>query len=393
MTPSPGSLLHLVLPPGMAVVFRASADGAIFAREPLLPTDLAEVAAEMWLHCCLRRGYTDLPLAALPLRMLPRLAGDSRISSFDLEAGLPDGERVLRSFTIQSLAHVARRGLEPLIKRGEIQEATTFVYELACDAARSASCPVAAGSATAPRPVTQMPLRVVRRPLAPLLARAREAGTPLPEQAPVFVTESALKRAVAAAWHGIDAEPPVEAGGVLIGSLGWCEDAREFYVVVTDALEVREPEQTRYSLALSARDWAQVNDSLRSRQAAEPGEHYRLIGQFHAHPFRPMDGGEGGCPNCRRRSFCDLHSAFMSLDDQVWMQAHFRRQPWALSFIVGLTPRRTLVIQLFGLRDGRWQPRTFQIVSGAQGVSWQKNHPYGGPSPESPSQNPKQGSL
>ena len=378
MATPPASLLHLALPPGVAVAIRASADGPVLAREPVLPADLADVSAEVWLHSCLRRGFPDVPLAALPLRMLPRKDGATSDESFDLEARLPDGQRPRQTFSVRSLSHVARRALPGLLASGALPKDAKCVYELAMNGAPSVRrAPAAAAASTAASvSVRAMPLAFVRRPLALLRARAREIGAASPEDLPVFFSESALTRALESAAGGIGAESPVEAGGVWLGSLGWCEDVREFYAVVTDALEVQEPEQTQFSLTFSSQDWAQVNAILKARQTAEPGEHLRLLGQFHAHPFRPMDGVEGGCAQCPKQSSCDLHSAYMSPDDQVWMRAHYRRQPWALSLIVGLTPRRTVVTRLFGLRDGRWQPRNFHVLPDAQGVSWARNqHP------------------
>jgi hypothetical protein len=83
-------------------------------------------------------------------------------------------------------------------------------------------------------------LRFVHRALAPLRAQAREVGPPSLEDLPLCITDRALARALATAARGMVAEPPVEVGGVLIGSLGWCPKSRECY-----ALEVREPQQTQ----------------------------------------------------------------------------------------------------------------------------------------------------
>jgi len=375
MATSPASLLRLALPPEVAVTIRASADSPVLAREPVLASDLADIAAEVWLHCCLRRGFPDVPLAALPLRMLPPKEGAGDAESFVLEARLPNGQRPRQTFSVRSLSHVARRALPALLASGALAEDSQCVYELSINGASPvprvpAAAPASTSGSVTLRPV---PLTYVRRPLAPLQARAREVGASSPEELPVFFARSALERALETAAGGIGAASPVEAGGVLLGSLGWCEDAREFFALVTDAIEVQEPEQTQFSLTFSSHDWAQVNAILKARQAAEPAEQLRLLGQFHAHPFRPMDGVEGGCAQCPKRASCELHSAFMSSDDQVWMHAHYRRQPWALSLIVGLTPRRTIVTRLFGLRDGRWQPRNFHVLPDEGGVPWARN--------------------
>ena len=367
MAPTPASLLYLALPPEAAVTIRTSADGPVLAREAVRPADLADVAAEVWLQCCLRRGFPDVPLSGLPLRMLPPRDGAGADASYDLEALLPNGHRPRQTFSVHSLSQVARRALPALLASGAFAEHTKCVYELAMQGEPSApgAPAVPATGTTGSVTLRTVPLAFVRRPLAPLRAQAREVGAPTPQDLPVFFSQSALTRALETAAGGIGADSPVEAGGVLLGSLGWCSEARECFVLVRDALEVQEPEQTQFSLTFSSHDWAQVSAILTARQAAEPGDHLRLLGQFHAHPFRPADGVEGGCEQCPKTSSCDLHSAFMSSDDQLWMQAHYRRQPWALSLIVGLTPRRTVVTQLFGLRDGRWQPRSFHVLPDA----------------------------
>lgn len=376
MEPNPANLLpKLVLPPALAVAVRASPGSDVLACEPVQPTDLADVLAETWLHTCLRRGFPNLPLAELPLQVHPRFNGGVRCDGFDVEAVLPDGQRHRLAFGIASLSSVARRALQSLPASSILDEGRSHVYDLTVEGAAAAppslpAPPLApAGGVTLRTP----PLAFVRRPLAPLRAIAREVGVGTPNDLPVFMTELALRRATEVAVHGIQADPPLEAGGVLLGSLGWCDASREFFALIVDALELQEAEQTQFSLTFSSTDWARVSAILKARQAAAPDEKLRLIGQFHVHPFIPVDGVEGGCAQCPKQATCDLHSAFMSHDDQVWMHATYRRQPWALSFIVGLTPQRKVVTQLYGLRGGHWQSRSFAIIPDTQGLPWAAN--------------------
>jgi hypothetical protein len=197
-------------------------------------------------------------------------------------------------------------------------------------------------------------------PLRALLKRAMPVAILDDEDFPVFYTPEALARAERCARRGGEGDPPVETGGVLLGSLAACPDSGELAALIADVIEVQEAEQTTFSLSYSSQSWMRIQAILKARQAAYPHGAERLLGQAHGHSFLPKDGHQ--CAECEKRETCDLTSVFVSLDDQTWHRAVFARQPWALCHIFGLTARGEALDQLYGLKDGRLQARGYYLL-------------------------------
>ena len=208
--------------------------------------------------------------------------------------------------------------------------------------------------------VKSLPPACLRVPLRPLVERATAVGVLDEEAFLVFFTAAALAKAEACSRRGAESVPAVESGGVLVGSLALCEETKEFFVIVTDALEVSEAEQTAFSLAYSGPSWNRIQAIMKARQAAHPEWTARLLGQCHGHNFLPNDGNR--CDECDKRPVCGLSSVFVSRDDQTWMRAVFTRQPWALCQIFGLNARKEPVQQLYSLKDGLWQARGYLLL-------------------------------
>lgn len=346
----------------LAVVLRLELNGESLARERVRPADLADAVSEAWRDGCLRRGQPRVPLAELPVRLVPSFKEGSnrRCTGFELEVTDPRGGSARRAFTIHSLGHVAERAAARLRTAGTLRPGQTYLYEVELDRNGAPATTPASMDAQFDFQIKHAPLVFLNRPLRPLLEKARAVDVVEDDHFPVFYTEAALARAEIASRLGGDAVPAVETGGILAGSLCACADSGEFFCVVTDVLEVREAEQTEFSLSYSSRSWTRIQRIMQARQAAEPHRAIRILGQAHGHNYLP-NGGKT-CEGCLQRPTCSLNNVFVSPDDQTWTRAVFAHQPWQLCHIFGLTARGDKVHSLFGLRDGRLQARGFFTI-------------------------------
>lgn len=344
----------------LAVVLRGLEDGAMVGREAVSAADLSDVFSEAWRDVCLRKGHPHVPLVDVTMQVVPTLkaGSDRRCSGFDLEVSVPGGPRLRRTFTPRSLSHVSTRAAQRLIASGVLSDGQPYTFEIVTEQPPAAGAPPAS---TAEIPfqtsLKSAPLTWLSVPLRDLLKQAAAVDVLDDEVFMVFYTAHALALAEKFSRKGADAVPPVETGGMLIGALCSCPQTGEFFVVVTDVLEVLDAEQTEFSLAYTSKSWTRLQTILRARRAAHPGRCERLVGQCHGHNFVPNDGKI--CEACRQRPACSLTNLYTSVEDQTWSRAVFARQPWQLCHIFGLAARGDLVNALFSLADGRLQSRGF----------------------------------
>jgi hypothetical protein len=208
--------------------------------------------------------------------------------------------------------------------------------------------------------------------LEPLLASAACIHPTEINDCQVFYTTSAFAKAEGCARKGASSQPPVESGGVLVGSL-CASPCGEFFVVITDVIEALHARQGGYSLEFSDRTWNQIQEALTHRQRAYPASGCRILGNCHGHNFLPnlaQENDPNSCPSCDKREFCPLTSLFVSKDDQAWSNAVFARQPWQLMHIFGVSAQAQPVHRLYGLREGRLQPRGFHLLPDSAVEPW-----------------------
>jgi hypothetical protein len=345
----------------LVVVLRSEATGEQLAREAVLPPDLADVMSEAWRDGCLRRGHPRVPLTELPVRLVPAFneGSNRRCSGFDLEVTHPRGERTRRPFTIHSLSHVAQRAAARLLLAGTLRPGQSYLYELELDR-HVPTAPLESPNGSFEVRIKTPALNHLNVPLRPLLKSATAVDVIEDDRFPVFYTEDAFARAETFSRRGSGAMPPVETGGVLVGSLCACEESGEFFCVITDVLEVCEAEEKEFSLSYSSQSWTRIQRIMKARQAAQPQRAEKILGQAHGHNFVPNEGKT--CQACPHRPVCDLNNVFVSQDDRNWTRAVFAHQPWQLCHIFGLTARGDKVNALFGLHDGRLQSRGFFTI-------------------------------
>jgi len=347
----------------LAVALRTGIDEPVLVNEPVRLPDLSDILSESWRDQVLRRGHSHIPLADAPIRVRPGLAAASRggCDGVRVEVNLPDSLPRSHSFSIHSLRHVAERAAASLLKADLLTTGQQYYYEIAPRKTEAALVPE-----HPPRTdvlsvsIKTAPLRFLKVSLRGLLEQATPVDLLDDGSFPVFYTRAAFLKAETIAFKGASAVQPIETGGALVGSLAICQQTGELCAIIRDVIEVEEAEQTQFTLSYSSRTWALLHTLLRARQVAQPEDSFILMGQAHAHPFRPTDGKI--CAQCDQLPVCNLSSAFVSAEDRNWHRAVFAHQPWALCHIFGLSPRGEQVNRLFGLRDGRLQPRGWYVL-------------------------------
>jgi hypothetical protein len=279
-----------------------------------------------------------------------------------VEIELPDGTRPRIEFGTRALGDVARRATSRLLAQGSVSKDQLCVYEIVVDAEARPTAAVA--DEDFGMSVRSAPLATLSVPLRPLLQQARAVELEDDSVFPVFYTAEALARAERFSRRGGAMNPPVETGGVTIGPLCVCPDTGEFFAVITDVFELTDAEEKQFSLSYTGRTWTRLLAVLRARQSSQPA--LRMLGQCHGHNFVP---GEQ-CSKCAHAVKCDFTSVFTSDDDRRWMRAVFRRQPWALCHIFGLSARNDPVAGLHALQDGAFRERGYFVLPDFDADAW-----------------------
>jgi hypothetical protein len=177
----------------------------------------------------------------------------------------------------------------------------------------------------------------------------------------VFYTRAAFEKAERISRKGGAATPPIETGGLLLGRLFWCDESRSLYCIVEDMLEASDSNGTTYSLTFTAKTWGRVQAVVRARQRQPATRNQRIVGVCHGHMFLPYSEG-ATCDGCPAQGDCRLSTAFLSDSDQRWSRAVFPREPWQISHIYGLTPRREPVSAFFGQHGATLERRDYYVL-------------------------------
>lgn len=390
--------------PGLTVQLRRRVAGATLCAVPVEARDVAEPLAELGFELGLRRTGEPLTLAELEARVRPvRRAEDGPAGpclGLLLEARAPDGGTARRVFGRDVLRPVASRASRDLIARGLLAEGDLYFYSIEVEETSIGRIEIDGIE----------PPRVERRPIEPLLARARrieaDPGRALADEAyaleqgrerpaerpeararriaaerraegredeasqgpspttahpPVFFEPEALALAERIARKGGDRSPPIETGGLLLGRLAFCPDSRWLYTVVHHVLEASNSEGSTYSLTFTDATWAGLQRVLEARARRPELRGERLVGSAHGHSFLPYQEGET-CDGCPVQPACDLTTAYLSDSDRIWSRAVFPREPWQLALVFGLTPRRERVRALYGQRAARLVQRDYFVL-------------------------------
>ena len=121
--------------------------------------------------------------------------------------------------------------------------------------------------------------------------------------------------------------------------------------------------EEEYSVTFSGSTWADLEGRLavRRKRLNRPAE--RFLGSVHGHnfPVPPDVEGNTQCAACSQAETCGRTTAFLSQDDERWHRSVFLKQPWATLLIYGWNARGEKDFKLYGLKDGRLQPRSLRL--------------------------------
>jgi hypothetical protein len=130
---------------------------------------------------------------------------------------------------------------------------------------------------------------------------------------------------------------------------------------VEDVIEASGSEGTTYTLTFTAKTWARIQAVLAARQRHPATRNQRVLGQVHGHSFLPYNSGET-CDGCPSQGKCQLSTAFLSEEDRGWCRSVFPREPWQLSHVFGLTPRREPINAFYGQRSTLLERRGYYVL-------------------------------
>lgn len=352
----------------LAVLLRRLNGGPVLAVESVTERDLFDALAELWFEANLRKGHPDVAPETVEAELTPLYldgwseSGPSRnfCAGFALSTRNSGDETIRRVFGRSAVESVARRAARKLIATGALENDDETFYELRVEPASEGS------ERLRPSALAQAggaPLSYAVLPLAPLLERAEAVNVdPADDHFKVFYTRAARERAERLSRKGGSVSPPVETGGLLIGSLCSCPDTGDMFAVVVDVLEATHAEGTTYSLTYSGETWARIQAVMRARGANPATKSHRILGQCHGHSFLPLDGA-APCEDCLAREVCSRTTCFLSEADLVWLRAVFHGQPWQLSHIFGFDAQGREVDAFFGQGHGRLGPRGYHLIS------------------------------
>ncbi len=214
----------------------------------------------------------------------------------------------------------------------------------------------------------------------------------------------------------------VESAALWTGRLIKDEESPEIFVVVDACLPAEHAEEKKYSVRFSGETWEHIEGRLQARRQrlGRPAE--RFIGSVHGHNF-PVAADENGqkrCAACFQTTVCGRTNAVISTDDEhcwptpsrmrcvlsgtphksqcvlgsalghashLWLERSrrgrleavrpqggapataqlrhrsvFSGQPWATLLIFGWNARDEEDWKLYGLKEGRLQPRSLRLL-------------------------------
>jgi len=348
---------------GFKVGLRLTPQGREVVYEPIFESDLTDMYSEAWLGH-LRKGHPDWALEDLHMHLMPVFNKDEEhaCTHLILAADGPTGEKTHTLFDIHALAHVAERASKEMIRQGTLKAGNLYYYKVLAERGEPPGTrprddlPSGLGQVT----VRRAPLIYLKTPLQPLLDRAEIHGL-VDGWCPVFYPRNVLEKAEKYSRRGAKCVPPVESGGVIIGSLCSCPESGEFFVLATEVIEVADALQTGFSLTYSSKTWNQIQAVLRARQANPATRAERIVGQAHGHNFLPDHDGKT-CGDCEKQATCQASSVYVSEQDLLWTRSVLARNPWSVCHIFGLDTRGHPVHGQFGFRGGRLQERGFYLL-------------------------------
>ncbi len=345
----------------------------VLVREPVSRADLIFARDETWIHG-LRTGNLGWNLNDLSMSVLPGKGDPSgRLSSYYVELG--EGERtVRREFSMLSLSSVAVRAKKRLGKqdsREKDRELIFYLKQLQVDSHDRSTVDSRAGETARGMGVGTLLTRRTEIPdlesasLTEYLRDSEILQSPsllLEEDQDVvhvFLTREVWDQTDALARRGGDKE----SAAMWTGRLMKDGASPEFFMRIDCCIPAELATEETYSVTFSGSTWADLEGRLavRRKRLNRPAE--RFLGSVHGHNFPVPPDAEGNtqCAACSQAEICGRTTAFLSQDDERWHRSVFLKQPWATLLIYGWNARGEKDFKLYGLKDGRLQPRSLRL--------------------------------
>ena len=343
----------------------------VLAREPVSLADLTFVRDETWIHG-VRTGTLGWNLHDLPMSVLPGKEDPSgRLLSYYVELG--EGERtVRRKFSILSLSSVALRAKKRL-GEDSAEKDGEFIFNLRQLPADNRSIfDSKPGETATRRRVGTLLTRKAEIPHfenASLTEYLRESeilqspSLPLDEDQDIvhlFLTPEVWDQTDALARRGGDKE----SAAMWTGRLMKDAESPEVFMKIDSCIPAELATEKKYSVTFSGSTWAHLKARLavRRKRLNRPSE--RFLGSVHGHNFSVPPDAEGNtqCAACSQAETCGRTTAFLSQDDETWHRSVFLKQPWATLLVYGWNARGEKDFKLYGLKDGRLQPRSLRLL-------------------------------
>ena len=205
--------------------------------------------------------------------------------------------------------------------------------------------------------VRRHPLLTLPGQLADFLGEATAVGPAPGDDYPLFVTDTALQLA-----HEIIWERNRERGVWMVGNLFRQLDPEpEIFGRIHTVFEARGATHERFRIDLNTETFIDLDTQLDRRRKRLGRLHDVAMGMAHTHPFLPsvLDGKEA-YPSCPLRPTCHLSSALLfSKQDRQFHNAVFGHVPFAVEFVLGLTPREEFDLRLYCPDSGSFRERGF----------------------------------
>ena len=349
-------------------------DGRVLVREPVSLADLTFARDETWIHG-LRTGTLGWNLHDLSMSVIPGKKDPSgRLLSYYVELG--EGERtVRRKFSILSLSSVALRARKRLGEQDSGEDDREFKFnlrQLQADSHHGSIFDSRAGETASRRRVGTHSTRIAEIPdyeSASLIEYLRESeilqspSFPVDEDQDVvhvFLTREVWDQTDALARRGGDKE----SAAMWTGRLMKDGESPEIFMKIDSCIPAELATEKKYSVTFSGSTWAHLEARLavRRKRLKRPAE--RFLGSVHGHNFQVSPDAEGNtqCAACSQAKICGRTTAFLSQDDEMWHRSVFLKQPWATLLVYGWNARGEKDFKLYGLKDGRLQPRSLRLL-------------------------------
>jgi hypothetical protein len=332
-------------------------DAVGFGRREVSSSHL-ESAREQTIFSAQRQGVLGSDPGSVCVAEEPVFLGDGQdqISGVKMAVGARQ-QRVELQFGLALFDPMASVVTRDLLEAEQLAPNDHVTYRVFARPAR----PAAPADGVAAR-VVREPLNWAEGRLDPWLAVGQATGSVDESDYPLFILErEVLKQAQTFSWRGREQEGGCWLVGNLLRQAG---PEQEIFGVIHTVLEADGMNHGRFGLEFSSETFLRLEARMEKRRNRFGRAGELVMGFFHSHPFLPSElYGHDACTGCKKRADCSLSSAFLSTHDARFHAAMFGRAPYAVQFVLGLSPREEFELGAYCLDRGQFRSRGFYRVT------------------------------